>query len=347
MRALTLHGDRDVRVEQVPDPTIEHPGDVLVRVSCCAICGSDMHPYLGREAGYDPGMVPGHEFVGEVVEIGAGVTTLGLGARVHVPFSTSCGRCRSCRLGLTARCVRGALFGWRQEGRGLHGGQAELVRVPMADTTARPIPEDLADEPALLMGDVLATGFHGAEMAGAGTENTRTVAVIGCGPVGLMAVLAALERGAERVLAVDPLAERRAFAERIGAEATTPEESDALLDATDGGVDAVIEAVGSEPATRLAFDLLRPGGTLASVGVHTRRTFGFTPVEAYDRNVTLRFGRCSARRWMDKLDPIVRRREAVLRDVFSHRLPLEQGPEAYRLAADRSADCCKILLHVD
>lgn len=347
MRALTLHGDRDVRVENVADPRIEQPGDAIVKVSSCAICGSDMHPYFGRESGYDPGMVPGHEFVGEVVEVGPEVASLRPGTRVHAPFSSSCGRCRFCRLGLTARCARGALFGWRQGGRGLHGGQAELVRVPMAEATARPIPEGLGDEPALLMGDVLATGFHGAEMAEVGAEHVRCVAVVGCGPVGLMAVLATLERGADRVVALDPVPERRAFAERFGAEAISPDDADAMVEATQGGVDAVIEAVGSEPATRLAFDLLRPGGTLASVGVHTRPTFGFTPVEAYDRNLTLRFGRCSARRWMDVLEPVVRRREAVLREVFSHRLPLEQGPDAYRLAAEPSADCCKILLQVD
>ena len=351
MRALTLHGDRDVRVEEVADPQIEQPTDAIVRVSSCAICGSDMHPYFGRESGYDAGMVPGHEFVGEIVEVGAEVGVHGRGTRVHVPFSSSCGRCRFCRMGLTARCEKGALFGWRQGGRGLHGGQAELVRVPMADATARRIPEGLDDEPALLMGDVLATGFHGAEMAAVGRgrdgEHVRTVAVVGCGPVGLMATLAAVERGADRVIAIDPLPERRAFAERIGAESSTPDEAEGLTEDTSGGVDAVIEAVGSEQATRLAFDLLRPGGTLASVGVHTRPSFGFTPVEAYDRNVTLRFGRCSARRWMDELEPVVRRRETVLRDVFSHRLPLDEGPDAYRMAAEHSADCCKILLRVE
>lgn len=346
MRALTLHGDRDVRVENVPDPGIEHAGDAVVRVTSCAICGSDMHPYFGRESGYDSGMVPGHEFVGEVVDTGPEVKRIRVGSRVHVPFSTSCGQCRCCRMGLTARCERGELFGWRQNGSGLHGGQAELVRIPMADATAREIPEGLGDEPALLMGDVLATGFHGAEMADAGSEEGRVVAVVGCGPVGLMAVLAAFERGAERVLALDPLPERRAFAARLGAEVSSPDAAEEVIDATDGGMDAVVEAVGSEAATRLAFDLLRPGGTLASVGVHTRPSFGFTPVEAYDRNVTLRFGRCSARRWMDELEPVVRRREAVLGEIFSHRLPLEQGPDGYALAAERSADCCKILLEV-
>jgi threonine dehydrogenase-like Zn-dependent dehydrogenase len=129
----------------VPEPSIEAGGDAIVRVSLAAICGSDLHPWAGRERGYDAGTVPGHESVGEVVAVGAEVNRLAVGDRVHAPFSTSCGSCRPCREGLTSRCIQGQLFGWRQEGRGLHGMQAELVRVPFADTTLVPLAEGLGE----------------------------------------------------------------------------------------------------------------------------------------------------------------------------------------------------------
>ncbi len=343
MRALTLHGTEDLRHERVDDPSIGSPTDVIVRVELSAICGSDLHPYFGRESGYDPGTIPGHEFVGEVVEVGRDVKLFAIGERVHAPFTTSCGVCDPCRSGLTSRCVRGALFGWRQSGQGLHGGQAELVLVPLAESTLLPIPEGIDEVEALLLGDVLSTGFYASEQAAVAPGSA--VAVVGCGPVGLMAVVSAIELGAERVVAIDPVEERRAAAERFGADSRSPDEVEELLAETRGaGFLSVIEAVGSPAAAALAFRLTRAGGVLSTVGVHTSSTFAFSPVEAYDRNLTLRIGRCPARALMERLVPLVRSRRFDLASVVTDRVALSDGPAAYRAFAKRRAGTLKFVL---
>ena len=143
MNAITFQDIESLAFEQAADPEIRDATDVIVRVQAAGLCGSDLHPYFGRERGLDPGTVMGHEFVGEVVAVGSEVQTLSLGARVVAPFTTSCGDCFYCGIGLTARCERGQLFGWVQDGVGLHGGQAELVRVPLADGTLVAVPEDV------------------------------------------------------------------------------------------------------------------------------------------------------------------------------------------------------------
>jgi len=348
MRALTFHGVEDVRYETVPDPGLVDPGDVLVRVEWAGLCGSDLHPYFGREVGLDSGTVVGHEMVGRVVDAGPEVTRFSVGDRVVSPFTTSCGQCFYCRRGLTARCERGQLFGWVERGRGLHGGQAELVRVPLADSTLLAVPEGAAPELALLAGDVLATGFFAASMGG--VEPGDTVAVVGCGPVGLMAVLGAREMGAQRVFAVDRVRERLDMAGLYGAEpldALSMDVSAAVLTATDGrGADAVLEAVGSPAATRLAVDLVRPGGTVAAAGVHTEDHFAFAPGEAYDKNLTYRAGRCPARLWAEKVLPLVAEGRHDLGALITHRLPLSEGPEAYRMFAERRDGCVKVLFEV-
>jgi threonine dehydrogenase-like Zn-dependent dehydrogenase len=346
VRAVTYHSPKDLRADSVAEPEILAPTDAIVAVQLAAICGSDLHVWHGRETGLDSGTVMGHEFLGEVVEIGADVARIRRGDRVVSPFTTSCGACFYCRRGLPGRCTRGQLFGWVERGAGLHGGQAELVRVPLADTTLLVLPPDLAPEAGLLLGDVLATGYHCATMA----DLTRkdVCAVIGCGPVGLMAVLAARELGAKRVLALDAVPERLALAARFGAEPVDLRITDPLAparDATDGrGVDAVLEAVGSAEATRLAFALARPGGTISAVGVHHEAAFPFSPGEAYDKNLTYRIGRCPARHYMERLLPLARRREPDLKALFTHRLPLEEGPAAYRLFDEKRDGCIKVAL---
>ncbi|MGH7731446.1 MAG: alcohol dehydrogenase catalytic domain-containing protein, partial [Candidatus Eiseniibacteriota bacterium] len=197
MKALTFQGIRDVRYEETPDPRLEDGRDAVVRVELAGLCGSDLHVYHGRETGIDRGTVLGHEFVGRVLEVGAAVRGLAPGDRVACPFTTCCGTCHYCALGLSARCVAGRLFGWVQLGAGLHGGQAPLVRVPLADTTLFRLPDDVDLPEALLLCDVLPTGSYCATQAEVGAG--RSVVVVGCGPVGLMAILAARERGAERI----------------------------------------------------------------------------------------------------------------------------------------------------
>jgi threonine dehydrogenase-like Zn-dependent dehydrogenase len=344
MLALTCHGPGDVRVERVADPVLEAPDDVLLRIEWTAICGSDLHVWHGRERGLDPGTVLGHECVGEIIAISPDVHGLALGDRVVCPFTTSCGDCWYCRAGLTARCQRGQLFGWVEQGRGLQGAQAELLRVPLAAGTLVPVPRDLPVAAALLLADVLPTGWHGARLAESGAG--RVTAVVGCGPVGLMAVLSAMEQGAARVFAVDAIPERRALAERFGATALAPDTAVASLrEATEGrGADGVVEAVGSAAAGRLAFELTRPGGTVSTVGVHHEAVLPFSPVEAYDRNLTWRIGRCPVRHYLPGLLPLAGRRAADLAAVFTHRLPLSDGVEAYRLFAERRDGCVKVAL---
>ena len=192
---------------------------------------------------------------------------------------------------------------------------------------------------------MLATGWFGAESAGAAPG--AMVAVVGCGPVGLMAVVAARELGAERVVAVDAVPERLALAARFGAEPLdlAADPVAAVREATGGrGADAVVEAVGSPEATRLAYDLVRPGGTIAAVGVHTEPRLAFSPGEAYDKNLTYRAGRCPARRYMDRLLPLVAERRHDLGALISHRMTLEEGPRAYELFDRRLEGCTKVVL---
>jgi threonine dehydrogenase-like Zn-dependent dehydrogenase len=338
VRALTFRGVRDIQFETVPDPKIVDPGDAIVRVERAGLCGSDLHVYHGREAGIDPGTVMGHELVGRVVEAGpdAGVVS---GLRVVAPFTTSCGRCFYCARGLSARCDSGALFGWVQDGVGLEGAQAEFVRVPLAASTLVAIEDDLPAETALLLADVLPTGWHVARMGEVGPD--KVAVVLGCGPIGLAAVVSAIEQGARRVFAVDGVAERLVLAERFGAEPLDREVdiASAVRDATGGrGADTVLEAIGSETAARLAFDLVRPGGVVSIVGVHHESRFAFSPVEAYDRNLTLRIGRCPARSLMDELQGLLRRR-TDLGAIVTHVLPLADGAGAYE-RFDRKQDGC-------
>lgn len=343
MKALTLYGPRDLRLSTVPDPAIAAPTDAIVRVTLAGVCGSDLHPYHGRETGFDPGCVTGHEFVGEVVDVGADVR-LRTGTVVVSPFTTSCGACFYCRRGLTCRCTSGELFGWVAGGVGLHGAQAEYVRVPLADTTLVAV-GDLPHEAALLAGDVLATGSFCAEAAG--VESNDTVAVVGCGPVGLMAILGARERNAGRVFALDRVPERLALAERFGA---TPvdvggDPIGAIRAATDGrGADRVLEAVGSPGATRLAYDAVRPGGSIAAAGVHTEPHLGFSPGEAYDKNITYVAGRCPARRFIEPLFDVIRSGRYDLTAVISHRMPLDDGVHAYALFDEKRDGCTKVVL---
>jgi threonine dehydrogenase-like Zn-dependent dehydrogenase len=316
-----------------------------VAVERAGVCGSDLHVYHARERGLDRGTVMGHEFVGRVLEAGPEVTGLGPGDRVFAPFTTSCGACWFCARGLTARCPRGELFGWVQDGAGLHGGQAERVRVPLAAATLLPVPDDLDPEVALLLGDVLSTGAYCAERAEVGPDDV--VAVLGCGPVGVMSLVGARERGVTDLYAVDAVPERLELAARFGA-VPLPLADDpvaAVRRVTGGrGADAVLEAVGSPAAGRLAFDMVRPGGVISTAGVHTEPHMAFSPVEAYDKNVTYRSGRCPARAMMERLLPLARAGRYPVTDIVSHRLPLADGVAAYRMFAAREDGCTKVIL---
>lgn len=346
MRAITFQGRCHVVCESVSEPRIESDGDAIVRVQLAGLCGSDMHPYHERERGLDHGTVMGHEFVGEVVDVGDGVAGLRPGTVVVGPFTTSCGECYFCRSGLTARCVAGALFGWVSGGVGLQGAQAEFMRVPLAETTLVPVPDGVPAERALLTGDILATGTYCAERAE--VDGRGTYVVVGCGPVGIMTIAAARHRGAERVLAFDRVAERLALAREAGAIAYDVDGGDpaaVVLEATSGrGADAVMEAVGAAGAERLAYELVRPGGIVSVVGVHTDPGFSFTPSEAYDKNLTYRSGRCPARHYTPGLLAALLDGSLTFPDVISHRMPLDEGARAYEIFDRKLDGCTKVVL---
>lgn len=346
MKALTFHGKESIRFESVDDPVLQDPGDVIVKVKCCAICGSDLHVYHEHEKGLDPGTAMGHEFSGEIVEIGKEVRNLSKGDRVMSPFTTSCGKCFYCKIGLTCRCVKGQLYGWVEHGKGLQGGQAEYVRVPLAETTLMKIPEGVTTEEGLMLGDIISTGFFCAHQAEIKPKGVYVV--VGCGPVGLMAILGAGEYGAENIFAVDAVPERLAHAKKFGAKTISFADQDpgeVILEVTQGrGADGVMEAVGNASAGKLAYELVRPGGVISQVGVCNDLHLPFSPVQAYNKNLTYRVGRCPARTFMDSLTPLVQEKKYDFASIVTHRLKLSEGVRGYDIFANKRENCLKVVL---
>lgn len=342
MRGLVLTGVGEVELrDDLPEPGIERPTDAVIEVTRTGLCGSDLHPYEGREA-VRFGVVPGHEAVGVVVARGAEAGAFAIGQRVLVPFATSCGTCRPCRRGLSSRCVDGALFGFGDPDDlsvpPLQGAQAAYLRVPFADGTLVGIPGDLDDAAAVLLTDNLPTGWAAASRGEAGPG--RRVAVVGLGSVGLCSLHAARTLGAAFVVAVDPVATRRGAALELGADlAVHPDDAGAaILERTDGeGVDVAIDASGALAGQSLAANLLRPGGTLSIIAVQTSARFGVTPVEAYDRNLAIRVGRAPVRSLLDELMPrlLDGRLRVPTEALLTHPAELlADGPELYvRFAA--------------
>ncbi|MEM6469931.1 MAG: alcohol dehydrogenase catalytic domain-containing protein, partial [Planctomycetota bacterium] len=279
MKGICFQSIGKVSTQTLADPVIERDDEAIVRVSLAGLCGSDLHPFFGREAGLDAGTVMGHEFVGNVVEVGRSVKGFRVGDRVCSPFTTSCGKCLYCRSGLSSRCPWGQLFGWRAGGTGLHGGQAEYVRVPLADGTLLRIDDDIDDATGLLLGDNLTTGYYGAKLACDLTSvKSGTFAVIGCGTVGLLSIVMLRQMGVERIVAHDPNPARLAMAASYGVESSVDPESflEMTRDQTDGrGADAVLEFVGLPDAQRLAYETIRPGGTMSVIGCHCTPNFAF------------------------------------------------------------------------
>lgn len=275
MKALTWHGKGDIRCEAVPDPSIEHPRDAIIKVTACAICGSDVHLYDGVMPSMEKGDVLGHETMGEVVELGAEVQNLKVGDRVVVPFTIACGECFFCKRGFYSGCERtnpdhakieklwghspAGLFGYSHMLGGYAGGQAEYLRVPYADVGPAKIPDGLSDEQVLFLSDIFPTGYMAAEFCN--IHGGETIAVWGCGPVGQLAIKSAFLLGAGRVIAIDTVPERLALAKRSGAEIIDFQESDVyegLQQITKGrGPDGCIDAVGTEPETTASKDSVR------------------------------------------------------------------------------------------
>jgi alcohol dehydrogenase len=290
MRAIVYQGPGTIEVQNVPSPRLEDPTDALVRVELAGICGTDLHVIAGDFAGIQPGAIIGHEFVGEVMAIGNAVTRFKVGDRVMASDFTACGHCRCCDRGDHWECPERAFFGTGTSfGAPLAGAQAELVRVPHADTTLGSIPKGCSDEAAILLGDNLATGWAAVERSA--LLPGEIVAIVGGGTVGQLASLSAQAAGAGAVILIEPSEARRAFARANGSLAASPEEARALLARlTDGeGADIVIEAVGGTSALTAAFDLVRRRGRIISVGAHAAETWSFPLARSFASELTLGF----------------------------------------------------------
>lgn len=346
MRALTWQGRRDVRVERVPDPRIEEPTDAIVRITSTAICGSDLHLYEVLGPFMREGDILGHEPMGIVEDVGSEESGLRRGDRVVVPFNIACGRCFMCRQQLYAQCettqVRSegsgaALFGYTRLYGAVPGGQAELLRVPQAHFGPIVVPEGPPDERFLYLSDVLPTAWQAVEFAA--IPEGGSVTVLGLGPIGQMSARIAAHRGA-RVLAIEPVPERRAMAERHGIETLEWAGVDAAAESvharTDGrGTDSVIDAVGMEAhgspvaragqrltqllpdsvaaplmervgidrmaALKTAVEVVRRGGTLSIVGVYGGMTDPVPMLRLFDKGLQVRMGQAHVRRWIDPL----------------------------------------------
>jgi len=349
MKAVVYHGDRDMRVEDVPDARIERDEDVLVRIERTAICGSDLHLWHhGSQAFPQAGFTVGHECLGIVEEAGKGVHTVRKGDRVLVSCTLGCGRCIACRRGNYAGCLtttEGLAHG-NVLGFGDYAGcQAEAVRVPFADANTTLLPRDLEDEACLFLSDILPTGYMGADFAEVGPGDT--VVVFGCGPVGTFAQLSAQVRGAATVFAVDLDDERLKRAEARGCIGINPSKTDlvtAVREATGGeGADAVIEAVGVPQLVQQAVELVRPAGRIAVIGVV------LAPVELpwpllFNKNVTLRTGLVSPQVYIPKLLPLIREGRLDPAEIISHRLPLSDARRGYEIFANHAEGALKVVL---
>jgi threonine dehydrogenase-like Zn-dependent dehydrogenase len=357
VRAVTWQGLEDVRVERVADPRIEEATDAIVEITSTAICGSDLHLYRPLKPLMEPGDILGHEPMGRVVEVGAGVPGLSPGDRVVVPFNISCGSCFMCDRTLYAQCettqVRefgagAALFGYTKLYGHVPGGQAELLRVPQAHFGPVKVPEGPPDERFLLLSDVLPTAWQA--VAWADVPDGGSLAVLGLGPIGQMAVRIARHRGVERVFGVDRVPERLAMASRHGAELIDASRTDdvaaALREMTEGrGPDSVIDAVGMEAhgapvaaamqrlsgllprklteplatkagvdrlsALRTAIDAVRRGGTLSISGVYGGAADPLPMLQLFDKGVQIRMGQAHVRRWVPEILPLLEQDDDV------------------------------------
>ncbi|MET0536319.1 MAG: zinc-dependent alcohol dehydrogenase [Steroidobacter sp.] len=388
MRALTWQGKHDVRVENVPDPGLVNPRDAIIRVTSTAICGSDLHLYDHFIPGMQSGDVLGHEFMGEVVEVGSGNKRLKVGQRVVVPFVIACGGCFFCQKQQFAACdnsnpaetadaseiaygypMTGA-FGYSHLTGGYSGGQAEYVRVPFSDIGPIVIPDGVDDDRVLFLSDILPTGWMAAENCM--IEPGDTVAVWGCGPVGLFAIQSAFLQGAERVIAIDHYSGRLELAKTLGAEIIDYEEvnvREALVEMTGGiGPDACIDAVGMEShgfsidnvvdqikvsiglgtdrphALRQVILACRKGGRVSIPGVYGGVADKFPLGALMEKGLTIKTGQTHVQRYTDKLLKMILDGSIDTTFLISHRLPLDQAAQGYKLFKEQPSDVTKVVL---
>lgn len=337
MRAVTFQAPGEVRVEDVPEPELQRPDDAILQIAASGICGSDLHILHGRVP-VEKGFTIGHEFVGTVLAAGPEVERVAVGDRVLGCFHTACGACAACIRGDYHRCAHGRTFGHGSKLGDLPGAQAERLLVPCANLVLRHAPEGMSDEVALFAGDVLGTGYHA--IAHAGLRAGDTAAVLGLGPVGLCAVQAARAAGATHVYAIDTVPDRLEMAKRFGAlplHLTEDDPKRAIRAETGGsGVDVVVDAVGDPEPLALAVSLARDAGTLSGIGAYAGR--GELPLGlAWLKGLTLRLGLANVIAHVDRVLDMV---SAGLLDpapIVTHRMRLDDAPEAYALFDRREA----------
>ncbi|HEX5225462.1 MAG TPA: alcohol dehydrogenase catalytic domain-containing protein [Solirubrobacteraceae bacterium] len=337
MRAVTFQAAGEVRVEERPDPELQAPSDVVVRIEATGVCGSDLHIYHGRVK-IEPGFTIGHEYVGTVVAAGDAVERVSVGDRVLGCFHTACGACFFCRRGDYHRCVQSRTFGHGATLGSLQGTQADMALVPQADIVLRRVPEGMSSDTALFAGDVMGTGFHAVHASG--LEPGDVVAVLGLGPVGLCAVQAARAVGASRVLAIDSVPERLAVAQALGGVPVHLTEDDpraAAREATEGrGVDVCVDAVGHPDALDMAVRLTRPCGSVQCIGVYAERAevhLGLLWLKA----ITLRGGQANVIGHVDRVLAMMAAGVLDPTPLVTHHMALEDAPEAYAIYDRREA----------
>lgn len=328
MKAVILEGPERIVVRDVDRPVVESPTDAVVRVSHSAICGADLLPFHGHTPGFEFGMIPGHEFVGEVVEAGSEVGAVRVGQRVVNTSMTNCGTCSECAEGRWTQCATRSLFGYSGVYPKLDGGQAEFVRVPHADRCLLPLPDAVSSEDALFLADILPTGFAGVDNAGVAAGDLLVVQ--GAGPVGLMAVLVGLSRGA-RVIAVDGVEARLELARTLGAEAVPPQEARAFIEqlSRGRGADCVVEASGSIPALKEALHLVRPQGVISVIGAHFENDFPLDNGVMFEKELTLKFSIGNPFATREQLIAAIQDGSLAPRKVLTHVLPADRAEEAY------------------
>jgi threonine dehydrogenase-like Zn-dependent dehydrogenase len=338
VRALTFQGEGDVKIVDVPKPRINSSGDALVKVTLGAVCGSDLHILHGHTP-MNTGAVLGHEFVGVVEAVGSEVKRFKAGDHVVSSFFTSCGHCALCRKGWFNQCVDKGTFGHGEYFGGLGGGQAEYVVVPNADHTMETIPDGMSDEQAIFVGDILSTGFFGAERAE--IKPGDVVAVVGAGPVGLMATMCAQLFGPARTYVIDMVDSRLEIAQELGGIPINTRQVhpvEAIEKVTGGiGADSSIECVGLLPAVDTAIQCVRGGGTISMVGVPSAVLGDFPYMRMWLKSLTFRAGWCNVQMYMRPLLDLIAAGRLHPEKIISHRMKLDQAEEAYRMFDAREA----------
>ena len=386
MKALCWHGKNDIRCDTVPDPKIEDPRDVIIKVTSCAICGSDLHLMDGLMPTMKSGDVLGHEFMGEVVEVGQGFTKFKKGDRIVVPFNINCGECDQCRRGNWSVCERSnrnaemaaaqfgyttaGLFGYSHLTGGYAGGQAEYVRVPMADVAPMKVPEGMTDDDVLFLTDIFPTGYQGAEHAEIAPGDIT--AIWGVGPVGYFAIQSAKVMGAERIIAIETVPERIALARKAGAtdiiDFANEDVYERILEISKGkGADSVIDCVGMEasgahglagmvdavkekllPAERTtaldqAIRAVRGCGVVSVPGVYGGPV-SVNMGSIVQKGLTMRSGQTHVKRYLEPLTKLIQDGKIDTTSLISHRSTnLEDGPDLYKTFRDKKDGCTKVV----